>query len=244
MHLIPRMEPARLAKIVRSLRGDAAGLALIEFALVLPVVLALGGYGVELSNLALTHLRISQIALNLADHASRVGLSSTLTTTELREADVNDVLQAARLEGASIGLTTYGRVTLSSLENVQQSYDSDYVQRIHWQRCIGLKSGSGFDSTYGTTSSTAGIYATSAYAGTTVADGMGDTGYKVVAPEGSGVMFVEINYRYQGLFGSLFVGATTIHYVASFNVRDKRDYSMIYNPSPTASRATCDLYAA
>lgn len=223
---------------------DRSGLALIEFALATPLVLAVGGYGVELSNLALTHLRVSQIALNLADDASRVGVTSTLATTQLREADVNDVFEAARLEGAGIGLTSHGRVTLSSLENVQQSYDSTYVQRIHWQRCVGKMSGTGYDSSYGTAPTTAGTAATSAYAGTTMASGMGDTGYKVSAPQGSGVMFVEINYKYQNLFGTLFVGSTTIHYIASFIVRDKRDYSQIYNPSPTATRSTCDLYTS
>ncbi len=32
-----------------------------------------------------------------------------------------------------------GRIIVSSLENVQQSYDTQPVQRIHWQRCIGLR---------------------------------------------------------------------------------------------------------
>ncbi|MBA2935898.1 hypothetical protein HZF05_17600 [Sphingomonas sp. CGMCC 1.13654] len=233
----------KLRHLLSALRRDTSGLALLEFALTTPLVLLVGGYGVELSNLALTNLRVSQIALNLADHASRVGLSSTLTTTQLRESDVNDVLEAARLEGSGIDLTTHGRVILSSLENVQQSYDSTPVQRIHWQRCIGLMSGTGYDSTYGTTSSTAGTVATSGYAGTAAPNGMGDTNYMVTAPSGSGLMFVEINYKYQNLFGSLFVGSKTIHYIASFIVRDKRDYSMIYNPSPAASRSTCNVYA-
>lgn len=236
------MSGMRLRRAIRALRRDQGGLALLEFALAFPLVLLVGGYGVELCNLALTNLRVSQIALNLADNASRVGLSSTLTTTQLRESDVNDVLEAARLEGSGINLTTYGRITLSSLENIQQSYDTAAVQRIHWQRCVGLMSGTGYDSSYGTTSSTAGTAATASYAGTIAANGMGDTNYMVTAPQGAGLMFVEINYKYQNLFGNLFVGARTIHYIASFIVRDKRDYSMIYNPTPTATRSTCNLY--
>jgi len=210
----------------------------------MPLIITIGGYGVELSNFAITNLRVSQIALNLADHASRVGLTSTLTTTQLRETDINDVLAAAQIEGDRIKLTTNGRVTLSSLENVQQSYDTVPVQRIHWQRCIGLKSGAGYDSTYGTTTATAGTLATAAYAGTTTTSGMGKTGSKVSAPSGSGVMFVEVNYAYRPLFGSLFVPSQTISYVASFIVRDKRDFSMIYNPAPAATRNNCSLYAA
>lgn len=233
------------ARRMRSrLRHDRRGLALTEFALAAPLVITMGGYGVELSNYAIVQLRISQVASNLADNASRVGLTSTLTTTQLRETDVNDVLTAARIEGDPIGLTTYGRITLSSLENVQQSWDTVSAQRIHWQRCLGLKSGTGYDSTYGTTSATAGTEVGSAYAGTAAPTGMGDTNGKVSAPDGTGVMFVEINYAYQPLFGSLFVPSSTIKYVASFIVRDKRDYSKIWNPSPEATRSTCNLYTS
>jgi hypothetical protein len=44
-------------------------------------------------------------------------------------------------------------------------------------------------------------------------------------------MFVEINYAYQALFGTLYIKPMLIHYVASYVVRDTRDYSMIYNPA-------------
>lgn len=235
---------SRTGRFARSLLRHEGGVAYIEFAFAAPILLSIGCYGIEISHLALTHLRISQVALNLADNASRVGVSSNLTTTQLREVDVNDVLQGARLKGSTMGLTTYGRVTLSSLENVQQTYDTAPVQRIHWQRCMGVKSGTGYDSTYGTTTTTAGTDATAANKGTAAASGMGDTGSQVSAPSGSGVMFVEVNYDYQPLFGSLFVSSRIIHYTASFIVRDKRDFSQIYNPSPAASRSTCNLHAS
>ena len=80
--------------------------------------------------------------------------------------------------------------------------------------------------------------------GTTMTAGMGDTGYKVSASQGSAVMFVEVNYKYQPLFGSLFVTPPIIHYTASFVVRDNRDYTQIYNPSPAATRSTCNLHSA
>jgi Flp pilus assembly protein TadG len=232
----------RLLRACGHLYQDRRGLALTEFALTAPIMITVGGYGLELANLSLSNMRVSQIAQNLADHGSRVGLTSSLATTQLRESDINDILIGARIDGAPIDLTTYGRVTLSSLENVQQSWDTVAVQRIHWQRCIGLKRGAGFDSTYGTTNTTAGTQASSTYAGTTAASGMGATGAKVSAPNGMGVMFVEINYAYQPLFGSLFVPTQTIAYTASFIVRDKRDYSKVYNPAPAATLSTCDLY--
>ena len=225
------------------LRDDRRGLALLEFAFTLPLVLAVGGWGIELSSLALCNLRVSQYALNLADNASRVGLDQAAGVTNMRETDANDALQGTRLEGASINLTANGRVTLSSLENVQQSYDSARVQRIHWQRCIGLASGTGYDSTYGTVATTAGSDDKQANAGLAVPTGMGDAGAQVMAPNDTGVMFVEINYLYKPLFGSLYVSPRIIHYVASFIVRDNRSFVQIYNLTPTATASTCDKHA-
>lgn len=230
--------------MMRRLLRDGSGASLIEFALALPVVFYMGGAGIEYTNMARVQMQISQITLDLADNASRVGLASNLAATQIRETDMNDVLAGARLQGNGLGLTTNGRVTISSLEMVQQSYDTVPVQRIHWQRCIGLKSGSGYASSYGTTSATAGTDATVANAGTTMATGMGDTGYKVNAPTGAGVMFVEVNYTYQPFFGTMFVANKLMHYSASFVVRDLRDYSQIYNPSPAATRMTCDKYTS
>jgi Flp pilus assembly protein TadG len=244
MHMNRRPPRQRAARLVDRLRRDIRGLALLEFALAMPLVLAMGGYGIEISNLALSNLRVSQYALELADNASRVGIQSNLSVEQLRETDINDILQATRLQGAGLQLTTYGRVTLSSLENVQQSYDSAPVQRIHWQRCIGVMSGVGYDSTYGTASTTAGSDAMLANAGTPTPAGMGDAGSQVMAPAGAGVIFVEINYKYQPFFGSLFVNPARIHYIASFIVRDKRDFSQIFNPAPAATASTCNLHAA
>lgn len=230
--------PARL----RRLAADRSGLAMLEFALALPVVLVLGCYGVETANLAIANLRVSQLASNLADNGSRLGLmSGSSSTVQLREIDINNALQATRLQGASLGIGTNARVILSSLEYVQQSYDTAPVMRIHWQRCFGLKSGTGYDSSYGTTGASAGTDATKANAGTTVT-GMGDPGAVVTAPSGSGLIFVEVNYDYQRLFGSTFMAPVKLHYVASFIVRDRRDFAQLYNPSPAATRSTCDKY--
>ncbi|PXA87074.1 histidine kinase [Nostoc sp. 3335mG] len=241
-----------LCRRAGKLRKDEGGLALLEFALALPVVLFCGGYGIEISNYALVQLNISQYALNLADNASRVGVVSSNGVSTLRETDINDVLQATKIQGDSINLTTYGRITLSSLENVAQDYDKTTTQRIHWQRCIGLKSGSGYDSSYGTALTTAGAaapdnYTASAndqYAGVATPGGMGDAGSQVTAPADTGVMFVEINYDYQPFFGTLFIAPSKIHYIASFVVRDNRDFTQITNPAPTATASTCNLYTA
>ena len=257
----------------RHLYADRRGLALLEFAFSLPLVLGIGLYGVETANLALVNLRVSQIALNLADNASRVGSDTSLNVQQLREVDMNDVLQGARYQGTSIKLTTYGRITVSSLENVQQSYDAAPTQRIHWQRCIGMAGnpngtipdpkykseygvaatspiatylpGAVYDPTAAVDTDTSTNDNSSSHPGSLAPTGMGDPGSQVQAPSSSAVMFVEINYLYQPLISAYLAGTgRRIHYIASFIVRDKRDFSEIYNPSPTSTASTCDKFTA
>jgi Flp pilus assembly protein TadG len=219
----------------RGLRREESGLALTEFAIGFPIILMLGLYAIDMANLALTHMRVSQIALNLADNASRVGSSSSLSTQQLREIDIEDVFQAAKTHGSGIKLETKGRVILSSLEK-----DNSGNQRIHWQRCFGRKTGDAFESHYGKAANTAGN--APANLGTTATAGMGPTGAKVHAPaNNSGVMFVEVNYERTPMFPFL-VSPSTIGYVASFIVRDPRDFSQIYI-SEGVTASTCG-YAA
>lgn len=241
MHLTA--SPARRAGIsLRRLGRDTGGLALLEFALSFPLVLGVGMYAMETANFALVQLKVNQIALNLADNASRIGATNNLSIQQVREWDMNDVIQAARVQGAGIKLTTNGRIIISSLENVQQSYDTAPVQRIHWQRCVGLKSTTGYSSSYGTTSATAGTDATVGNKGLDAPSGMGDPTALVNAPTGVGVMFVELNYQYQPLITGYFLGTPRMHYVASFVVRsEKRDFTQIY-PFTGSTASTCDKY--
>lgn len=82
---------------------------------------------------------------------------------------------------------------------------------------------------------------TLADAGTAVASGMGNAGAQVSGPS---VMFVEINYPTKPLFRSFFISPTRIHSIASFIVRDSRNYSQLYNPGSGATQMTCDKYTA
>lgn len=230
-----RISPLRAINSFKlRLRDDCRGLALIEFAYAMPVVFAVGMYGIEVSNLAQTNLRVSQIALTLADNASRVGVSSDLSVQQLREVDINDILQGVRLQSEGLDLLANGRITLSSLEQNAQG-----GQWIRWQRCIGLKQGAEYDSHYGKTDD--------GKTGTTFL-GMGETGAKAIAPPNSAVMFVEINYDHQPLFSNdLLGGPSRIRYTASFIARDRRDLTGttgLFNPAPVAPQATCDKYTA
>ncbi|SEK43125.1 hypothetical protein SAMN05216382_0395 [Sphingomonas palmae] len=223
----------------RRLRRDRSGVALIEFAISLPIVLAIGCYGTETANLVLMHERINQIGLALADNASRVGNMQSDNSSQLREIDINDALTAARIQGERWQVTQNARITVSSLE------EHGGKQYIRWQRCIGLKKGANYDSRYGVATTDSGLQPWPAAPGKQVT-GMGDAGAIVTAPPDSGVMFVEINYDYQPVVGAAWVptSSTLMHYNSAFVVRDKRTFSQIFNPSPEATKYTCDRYTA
>jgi len=221
----------RLGRLLRGLRGNTSGVAMTEFALSLPFLMGVGMWGIESANLAITNMRVSQLAMQIADNGSRIGDTSTLTNHRIYESDVNDLLLGANIMGGdTIDLFERGRVIVSSLE---VSEDGD--QYIHWQRCKGKKD---FSSAYGAEG--AGLDGS--------LTGMGPPGDEVTAVENDAVIFVEISYDYQPLISSAFTNASTISATAAFNVRDDRDLSQIYqrdagNPEAVAVCTTFDGYS-
>ena len=210
--------------VLRRLRRDRAAISAVEFALVAPLMMSVGLGTIELANMALVYTRVSQVAIQVADNASRAKQATGSSGAMMREYDVNDAFAQVDLVYPGLNMFTNGRVILSSLEQ-----NSSGGQWIHWQRCRGLSSvGSSKYGTQGTGSS-----------GTTFA-GMGPTGTVVTADANSAIMFVEVYYRYQPIFFK--IGSTTsptIYRAAAMYVRDDRDLTQIYNPSPAATSNTC-----
>jgi len=224
-HPYPANTLGRCARWLARLWQDRSAVAYLEFAYAFPAVSLMGLYGVEATNLALTNMRISQIALTVADNSSRVGQDSSLSLVQFRESDVNDSFMAAKLQAGKLNLTTQGRLILSSLQQ-----NEDGGQWIAWQRCVGLKH---YDSTYGEEGD--------GETGTSF-PGMGQPGQELKAPAGNAVMFVEVTYDYEPIVSSTLFGQPRLHYTASFVVRDQRDLTQIYNPSPAAAVANCNQY--
>jgi hypothetical protein len=220
---------ARTGRFARRLKRDRSGLALIEFAFTLPIFMGLGFYGVEVSNLAITQMKMSQIALNMADNASRIGtLNATLGAKVITEQQINDVFQAAALQAGAAGLYQDGRTILSSLElNAQGG------QTIMWQRCKGMEFE---DSNYGAE----GTGATG-----TSFQGMGPSGGTIQASSGTAVMFVELHYTYHPLFGSMFMEDRELYQEAAYTVRDSREIGKPPSDNVSSGRkSTCDKYDA
>ena len=62
----------------RRLLHSTSGVAATEFAMTLPFLLGLGLTGLEVANRAMVQMKISQLAVHVADNASRIGDTSTI----------------------------------------------------------------------------------------------------------------------------------------------------------------------
>jgi Flp pilus assembly protein TadG len=233
-----------LPALLRALRHNASGLALIEFAYGLPLLLGIGLGGMEIANLAVTRMRVSQIGMMVADNAARVGESNGLALKKVYESDINDIFEAARIQGTPINLQNRGRIIVSTLQQ-----NAAGGQWIAWQRCWGSKT---WPSSYGV--------AGNGKTGTSFA-GMGPAGQQITAPSSNAVIFVEVAYDYdalvepfaQGLqYFGLRVDNQVLTYRAAFIVRDPRqlgtstvaattaaeDFGLFQN-TPAVTRRTC-----
>ncbi len=223
-----RRRSAGFRGLTRQLGRNQSGLALTEFALSLPIFVGLGMYGTELAYLAVVNMQMSQVALTLADNASRLGQTqNNVTSVSIKESDIITVFNGLKLQGQTFNLLSNGRVILSSLERNPQG-----GQWIHWQRCLGtmnVKSDYGDEGT--------GAIGTSF-------PGMGRAGQEVTALSGTAVMFVELNYQYKGLFGSMFVKNKVLNQQAAHNIRDNRNLTAGLVDDAPLKELYCTKYTA
>lgn len=214
----------RLRRILRRIGMSERGVAAVEFALIAPILLTALLYGAEMAWYMMVQLRVSQVTLQVADNASRIGDTSTLTARKIYEGDINDVMLGAQLDGGNtLNLLSNARVIVSSLQ-----VNSTGKQYIHWQRCKGLKN---VASSYGVQ-------------GDIKATGIGPAGQEVTAPTGDAVIFVEVIYDYKPLITGALISNKTIKSTAAFNVRDSRDLTQVYQTNPAATVASCSTYTA
>jgi Flp pilus assembly protein TadG len=217
----------RVRKKTKELGKCQSGLALIEFAYCLPVFTGIGLTGVEIANLAITNMKVSQIAMSVADNISRAKQSVPLGLPQLREHDINDAFIGANLQGDDLTVFRNGRMIVSSLQQ-----NASGGQWIAWQRCKGTLP---VTSSYGVenTGQTGNSF-----------PGMGSASRRVVAEPGTAIIFVEFTYTYKSLVASTILGPITLREETAFFVRDDRDLSQVYNPSPSVTRSACNVFTA
>jgi hypothetical protein len=216
--------PARGRDFIARMRRCESGLAMLEFALSLPVLTTLVLVGLETANLAMAHLRVSNIAMIASDNASRVRDS-------IDEGDVIELLTGAKMSGDTIRFRQNGRIILSSIEpNTAGTNGASTGQWIRWQRCDGAKVVASNYGGQGTGQTTATLQA------------VGPAGSQIAATAGTAIMLVEVVYDYQPLVSSSIYGARTIRYESAFNVRQRTNQA-ITNVNNVTPR-NCTTYAA
>jgi hypothetical protein len=219
--------------LLAKLRGNQSGTVLIEFAFAVPVFMGLGMYGSETSMVAISNMKVSQAALNLADNASRLGQVDGDISVIINESDIKTTFMGTKVQTNGLKLLQNGRVIVSSLEAVPNG-TPDGQQFIHWRRCKGMRN---VGSAYNDDLDNNGVT-------DTTFTGMGKGAALVRAPIGSAVMFVEVEFVYQPIFGPLFVKNTILRQDAAFNIRDKRNLSPgLYNDVGT-NADTCNKFNA
>ncbi len=208
----------KLRHFVFRLKNDCSGLALTEFAMALPLWLALALGGMEFANLASAHMRVSQLAMTVADNAARVDPA-------IDESDIHEIFAGPQLLGQNLDFEANGRIILSSLQHNGLT-GIDEGQMINWQRCFGdLKqvSSYGAEGTGRTNSSL---------------KGMGPDGNKIAASPSTAIMFVEVVYDYQQLIpGDLF--DKEVRYETAFNVRSRDVFDISNSSSPALTVMDC-----
>lgn len=216
----------RTCRSFASLREDRRGVALIEVAMVLPILTTLTLAGAELTNYVTTRMRVSQIALHVADNAARMGNGSLLASKTVTETDINDVLTGAGMQAGNIDIYNRGRIILSDLEPMANP-NTTGKYKIVWQRCRGTKTAHA--SGYGK-------------AGDNNIAGMGPAGRQFTAQDFNATMFVEVYYEYKPLIRTALSPSTTMVETAAMAVRDRRDLTGgtngIYNTN-NATKSTC-----
>jgi hypothetical protein len=238
--------PPLAARFARSLGDCRSGVAFLEFAFALPVVLALGLLGLETANYAMANLRVSNIAMLTADNAARVRDS-------IDEGDIVELFTGAKMSGSNIAFAQNGRIILTDLEQTT----TGGKQWVRWQRCDGALSyaatpaalrpqtsgGSNITNgteIYGTDRQTASTSPSSEAKASLTSVGSGSN--VISAQAGTAVMVVEVAYTYQPVIPNSFLAGRRITYVSAFNVRQRTDQTL-HNVGRITPKS-CNLFAA
>jgi Flp pilus assembly pilin Flp len=216
----------RFSKSLAQLRRDTSGVAMVEFALALPLMLVTTLYGLEVANLAVTNFRVDQVANMTADLAARV-------RDRIDEVDVNEAFVGARLSGEAAEITKNGRIILSTLEAVPRPTTPSIVdQTVVWQRCKGKKVPT---NTYGKE-------------GDILPTGIGPAGGRIMASVGNPVIFVEVQYDYKPIipYAKKFLPAEAqkLRYSKAYSVRE-RNIQAMQNGSNLSNgqKSLCTVYS-
>ncbi|KKI17397.1 MULTISPECIES: TadE/TadG family type IV pilus assembly protein [unclassified Sphingomonas] len=116
-----------------SLPQDVRGVALLEFALFAPLLLAMILSGFELGNYALANNRVQRLASMTADLVAQSGTGVVGAT----EAQIYDLFSAIDLTAQPFNLRRHGRVVITAVKGTDYDNNGIIENRILWQRFDG-----------------------------------------------------------------------------------------------------------
>ncbi len=115
-----------MLRLVRAVRDNVAGVAAIEFAIILPVLMLILYGGYEGWRMVMAGQRMDHIAYSMSDLAARQVGTAT-------EGDITNMLSGGLFVAKPFNVQTEGRVILTAI-------DPGTGRKILWQRCIGAAS--------------------------------------------------------------------------------------------------------
>ncbi len=125
---------------IAALMRDRCGLALTEFALVLPIFVGFGLVGIEYTNVVLARQKIERVAATMADQVAG-------NQVPPNERQIGDLLSAVDVIARPFSVSEDGTVILTAVIGIYDSDTNQVENKIAWQRC---KSPDGTPSAVGT----------------------------------------------------------------------------------------------
>ena len=173
---------------------DRRGLAFIEFALMLPIMILVIMGGLEVMNFAMTHQKINRMAMTAADLTAR-------NRKRIDEADMAVIMQGALMASGLNDFDAQGKLIVSSITR----NTADTGQWIRWQRCQGSRL---------TTRSHYGEEG----AGETDAS-LGPLN-GISLPDSVNIIYAEATYRYRPRYAPWLLSPRDIYYQATYVARE------------------------
>lgn len=127
---------ARLPAFTRRLIRADSGIAMMEFALMLPVLLGLTLGALEMSNYIIASNTIQRMATSSADMLSQTGVNNISTS----ESQIYDLFYSLNVAAKPLDMRNHGRVVLTVIKGVPQSDGSvrnEFADTIYSQQFDG-----------------------------------------------------------------------------------------------------------
>ena len=126
------MRRQTIHKLLCAAKDDIAGVSVVEFALMLPLMVLVGAGGLELTSLVLANQKIERIASITADNVARNTLAPSEQSFVDTFAGVDEVAEPFDFE-------ENGRIIMTGVIGIPQN--GAVVAKVVWQRCSGQLTG-------------------------------------------------------------------------------------------------------